>query len=188
MNIIETKLPGVLLIEPQIFTDHRGTFFECYHRERYEQRGLPFNFVQDNLSRSRQGVLRGLHYQFPRAQGKLIWVTRGEIFDVAVDIRTNSPTFGQWIGHTLCGEKPQQVYIPPGFAHGFCVLSAEADFYYKCTDYYDPSSEHGILWNDPKLNIHWPIAEPILSSKDTLYPTLMQVSLEHLPCYQPNGQ
>lgn len=183
MNIIETKLPGVFLIEPKIFSDDRGVFFECFHMERYGDYGLPTKFVQDNFSHSIKNVLRGLHYQLTNAQGKLIWVTRGKIFDVVLDVRQGSPTFGQWLSFMLSADHPQQIYIPPGLAHGFCTLTEEVNFYYKCTDYYYPNSEHGILWNDPDLNIPWPVSNPILSSKDQINPSFKSIKSEELPKY-----
>lgn len=165
MNVIATELPGVLILEPRVFGDHRGFFLETYHRARYQQAGVAETFVQDNHSRSRRGVLRGLHYQLVQPQGKLVAVTRGTVFDVAVDIRRGSPTFGRWVGVTLDDDNHRQFYVPPGFAHGFCVLSDEADFVYKCTDYYHPDSEHGIAWNDPAIGIAWPELDFTLSEK-----------------------
>lgn len=179
MKISETLLPGLLILEPKVFHDDRGYFFEVFQQQRYAECGLP-SFVQDNVSRSTKGVLRGLHYQLPRAQGKLVWVTRGAVWDVAVDIRLGSPTFGKWFGITLSDENHTQLYIPPGFAHGFCVLSDEADFYSKCTDFYSPPDEQGIAWNDPTLNITWPIQNPILAPKDELYPALTEITDEKL--------
>lgn len=166
MKVLETKLPGVLIIEPDVHGDARGFFMETWQKERYAQYGLPTNFVQDNLSFSHKGVLRGLHYQDPNPQGKLVYVLQGEVFDVAVDIRRGSPTFGQWVGVTLSSENKRQLYIPEGFAHGFCVTSETALFAYKCTDYYNPQAEHGIIWNDPDIGIEWPVKKPILSEKD----------------------
>src|SRR5262249_31094683 len=150
MKLIETPLKGLMVIEPNVFSDTRGYFFEVFQQHRYQEQGFP-PFIQDNVSRSKKHVLRGLHYQLPHAQGKLVWVTSGTVWDVAVDIRVSSPTFGQWFGITLSDENHTQLYIPPGFAHGFCVLSDTADFHYKCTEYYSPSSEHGIAWNDPRI-------------------------------------
>lgn len=183
MRIIETELPGVLLIEPQVFGDPRGFFMETYQEARYRELGIAARFVQDNHSRSRRGVLRGLHYQLIQPQGKLVWVPRGEVFDVAVDIRRGSPTFGRWAGYVLNDQNHYQFYVPPGFAHGFCVLSEEADFMYKCTDYYHPESERGIAWDDPEIGIDWPIQEVILSDKDRRNPQLSEQSAEHLPEY-----
>lgn len=166
MKVIPTTLPGVVLIEPKVFGDARGFFLETFHAERYAQAGIPGPFVQDNHSHSAKGVLRGLHFQKQYPQGKLVYVTSGMVFDVAVDIRPHSPTLGKWVGMTLVAEQHQQFYIPPGFAHGFCVLSEQADFHYKCTDYYHPEDEGCIRWNDPEINIQWPINNPILSAKD----------------------
>lgn len=179
MKITTTPLAGILLIEPRVFHDERGFFYESHQLERYQEAGIPA-LVQDNLSHSKHNSLRGLHYQSPHAQGKLIWVIRGKVWDVMVDIRQSSPTYKQWFGITLSDEKPMQVYIPPGFAHGFCTLSDEADFYYKCSDYYTPASEHGIIWNDPEINIAWPISNPILSPKDCTYPTLSEIAHDKL--------
>jgi len=172
VKVLETELPGVLILEPKVFGDQRGFFMETYHQDRYRQAGLSQRFVQDNHSRSRRGVLRGLHYQLLQPQGKLVGVVRGRVFDVAVDIRQGSPTFGRWVSVVLDDQDHRQLYIPPGFAHGFCVLSAEADFVYKCTDYYHPESERGIAWNDPDIGIRWPDLEIALSNKDTHNPTL----------------
>lgn len=183
MRVIETTLPEVLLLAPKVFGDQRGFFLETYHEVRYQQAGVAARFVQDNHSRSRRGVLRGLHYQLQRPQGKLVWVVRGQVFDVAVDIRRGSPTFGRWFSCLLDDQEHRQLYIPPGFAHGFCVLSAEADFMYKCTDYYHPESEQGIAWNDPDLGINWPVLDVILSDKDSRYPRLAEQSPEKLPLY-----
>jgi dTDP-4-dehydrorhamnose 3,5-epimerase len=167
MNVTETKLQDCIIIEPKIFGDQRGFFMETFHTERYrELAGIELNFVQDNHSRSQKGVLRGLHFQISKPQGKLVRVSAGEVYDVAVDLRKSSPTYGQWEGLVLSGDNHKQFYIPPGFAHGFLVLSDSADFQYKCTDYYDPSDEGGILWNDPDLAIDWPLKNPKLSEKD----------------------
>lgn len=179
MKIIETPLSGLLILEPTVFTDKRGYFFEVFQQTRFAENGIP-TMVQDNVSRSTRHVLRGLHYQLPHAQGKLVGVTRGIVWDVAVDIRVSSPTFGKWFGTTLSDENHRQVYIPPGFAHGFCVISDEADFYYKCSEYYSPGSEHGIAWNDAQLNIAWPIENPILAPKDESYPTLQEIAHDKL--------
>jgi dTDP-4-dehydrorhamnose 3,5-epimerase len=166
MNIIETTLPGVLLIQPKVFGDARGFFLENFHEARYAKAGIPGPFIQDNHSHSTKGVLRGLHFQKQYPQGKLVYLTSGTVFDVAVDIRRGSPTFGQWVGVTLVAETHQQFYVPAGFAHGFCVLSEEADFHYKCTEYYHPEDEGCIRWNDPQIGIEWPVIQPILSEKD----------------------
>ncbi len=183
MNVIETELPGVLIIEPNVFGDDRGFFFESFQLDRYSSQNIPKHFVQDNMSRSEQGVLRGLHYQLEQPQGKLVWVTRGKVFDVAVDIRKGSPTFGQHVSVILDDENHRQFYIPPGFAHGFCVMSLEADFYYKCTDYYHAASEKGVMWNDPDLKIDWPTKAPKLSAKDEVYSSLKAMDPKDLPEY-----
>ena len=167
MNVIQTELPGLLVIEPKSFGDERGFFLETFQRDRYGSAGVVGEFVQDNLSRSCRGTLRGLHYQLTQPQGKLVSVTRGEVFDVAVDMRRSSPTFGRWFGALLNDENHRQMFVPPGFAHGFCVTSDSADFYYKCTDFYNPGDQRTLLWNDPKIGIVWPSLENIiLSAKD----------------------
>lgn len=189
MNISpHPALPEILIIEPDVFRDDRGYFLESYNRQRYQGHGLPERFVQDNLSFSKHGVLRGLHYQLGVPQGKLVWVVHGEVFDVAVDIRKNSPSFGRWVGLMLSSETCKQVYLPEGFAHGFCVLSRDALFAYKCTDYYAPREERGIRWDDPSLGIEWPIAAPILSRKDSGYPGLDEISPDDLPIFQAKGE
>jgi dTDP-4-dehydrorhamnose 3,5-epimerase len=159
-------LPEVILVEPDVHRDPRGFFLETYHLEKYRAGGIPGPFVQDNHSRSMQGTLRGLHAQRRRPQGKLVRAVNGEMFDVAVDIRRGSATFGRWVGVRLSGENFQQLYIPPGFAHGFCVLSAVVDVEYKCTDVYDPADEIGLAWNDPDVGIEWPVRDPTISDKD----------------------
>jgi len=167
MNVIKTKLDGCVIIEPKVFGDERGFFLETFQAERYtSEAGITLPFVQDNHSRSSKSVLRGLHFQKTKPQGKLVRVVRGQVYDVAVDIRKGSPTYGQWEGLILSEENKTQLWVPPGFAHGFVVLSDTADFEYKCTDYYDPSDEGSILWNDSDLDIPWPIDNPILSNKD----------------------
>lgn len=181
MKVLPTRLPGVLRIEPRVFPDPRGFFMETWQAHRYQQEGLPGRFVQDNYSYSTRGVLRGLHYQLKHPQGKLVYVLQGEVFDVAVDIRQDSPAFGCWTSAVLSGENHNQLYIPAGFAHGFCVLSETAHFLYKCTDFYEPGDEYGLRWDDPALGIDWPIAAPLLSEKDRQYPTLDVVTQEHLP-------
>ncbi len=169
MEVVRTEIPDVLLIEPKLFGDARGCFMETFSLQRYAAQGIIGPFVQDNFSRSRRGTLRGLHYQIQQTQGKLVQVLRGEIYDVAVDLRRSSPTFGRWVGVTLSEQNHRQLYIPPGFAHGFCVVSDEADFVYKCTDYYAPAHERTLLWNDPAVGVTWPISgEPLLSEKDKL--------------------
>ena len=169
MNIIPTAIPGVLVIDPRIFRDERGFFYESFNAERFAAYELPTDFVQDNHSRSCRGVLRGLHYQLRRPQGKLVTCVRGSIFDVVVDIRVGSATFGRWVGTTLDETAPRYVWVPPGFAHGFCVTSPLADVMYKCTDRYVPDDEHGVLWSDPRLGIEWPVNDPVLSPKDMAY-------------------
>jgi dTDP-4-dehydrorhamnose 3,5-epimerase len=172
VKVIPTELPGVLLLEPRVFGDDRGFFMETYHAKRYADAGIPGPFVQDNLSRSTKGTLRGLHFQEPRAQGKLVQVLAGTVWDVAVDVRKGSPTFGRWVGIELSGENKRQLWVPPGFAHGFCVVSESADFHYKCTELYAPETERAIAWNDPDLAIAWPLTEPLLSPKDARAPRL----------------
>ena len=172
MNVVKTPLEGVLVFEPKVFKDDRGHFAETFHLERYRAAGLTLPFVQDNWSRSKRGTLRGLHFQNPRPQGKLVMVTRGAVFDVAVDIKKSSPTFGKWFGVELTEENAKQLWIPPGFAHGFVALKDDTDFLYKCTDVYVPEADAGILWNDPAIGIEWPIKEPLLSKKDAQAPRL----------------
>lgn len=172
MNVIQTHLPGVLIIEPKVFGDERGFFVECYQEPRYRDAGIELPFVQDNHSRSQYGVLRGLHFQRNRPQGKLVRVTRGAVYDVAVDINPASPTCGEFVGVELTADNHLQLWIPPGYAHGFCVLSDTADFQYKCTDVYYPEEEGGLIWNDPDVNIPWPVETPKLSEKDLRNPSL----------------
>ncbi len=183
MEFRTTPLPGVLVIEPAVHRDARGFFLETYNEERYHAGGLTARFVQDNHSKSQRGTLRGLHAQSRRPQGKLVRAIEGEIFDVAVDVRRGSPTFGQWFGETLTAENFRQLYIPPGFVHGFCVLSEVAQVEYKCTDLYDPGGEISVIWNDPEIGIEWPIDKPLLSKKDAAAPLLSE--LEDLPVYRP---
>ena len=185
MKIVKTQIEDLLIIEPQVFGDDRGFFYETYQKNRYIEAGIALEFVQDNRSRSSKGVLRGLHFQKNKPQGKLVSVTQGEVFDVAVDLRVDSPTFGRYQSVLLSGENKKQFYVPPGFAHGFCVLSETADFQYKCTDYYDPSDEGGILWDDPVLAIEWPITNPKLSDKDMSQPSFESIKLELL---ERNGE
>ncbi len=182
MQVEATSHPEVLLIRPDVFPDPRGFFMESFHARKYAAQGLPGQFVQDNHSRSTRGVLRGLHYQLNQPQGKLVRVVTGEVYDVAVDIRRGSPRFGQWSGVTLSGENHLQLYIPPGFAHGFLTLSEQADFLYKCTDFYAPGDEHGIAWDDPGIGIDWPAMDYLLSDKDRDYPRL--ADSRFLPGYQ----
>ncbi len=179
----ETALPGVLIVEPARFADSRGVFFESWNLRRYAAAGIPEKFVQDNVSQSARGVLRGLHFQNPKAQGKLVSVLSGEIYDVVVDIRRGSPTFGQWTAITLDAENSKQLYVPEGFAHGFCVTSDSAVFTYKCTDFYAPDCEHTIRWNDPQLNISWPVGDPLLADKDRDASYLKDLPTEILPAY-----
>ena len=181
MKVIRTPLAGILKIEPRVFSDSRGYFLESYQRVRFVGAGIEVNFVQDNLSFSRKNTLRGLHYQNPRGQAKLVQVFQGEVFDVAVDIRPGSQSFGQWYGTRLSFENKHQLFIPAGFAHGYCVLSETALFYYKCSDYYAPECEAGVLWSDPDLGIDWPMKRPLLSQKDAEYPRLKDVPPARLP-------
>jgi dTDP-4-dehydrorhamnose 3,5-epimerase len=166
VKFIETSLPGVLLIEPTVIADDRGFFMETYHLDRFSEAGIEATFVQDNHSRSARGVLRGLHYQEPNPQGKLVRCTRGSLFDVAVDIREGSPTFGKWTGVELSESNRRMLWVPPGFAHGFCALADESDLVYKCTALYEREHDHAILWNDPEIAIAWPLSAPLLSPKD----------------------
>ncbi len=184
MKVIPTELPEVLIIEPTVHGDARGFFQETYHADRYAELGIRLPFVQDNHSRSGAGILRGLHYQLKHPQGKLVRVTQGVAFDVAVDIRKGSPNFGRWVGVTLSEENFRQLYVPPGFAHGFCSLSERVDFLYKCTDYYHPEDEQGVLWNDPDLAIAWPEigSDYRLSDKDQRNRRLCELDAE-LPIY-----
>jgi len=182
VRVIPAEIPEVLLIEPDVFTDTRGFFLETFHAERYAAHGVPGPFVQDNHSRSVQGTVRGLHLQLTHPQAKLIRVVVGEIFDVAVDVRVGSPTFGNWVGVRLSAESFRQYYIPPGFAHGFSVLSPIAEIEYKCTGIYDPTGQLGLLWNDPALAIPWGVETPVLSDRDRANPT-MQEALDQLPRY-----
>lgn len=183
MEVIETRLPGVLVVEPKVFGDERGFFMETWNEDRYREAGLPHEFVQDNLSFSQHGVLRGLHFQNPNQQGKLVYVLHGEVFDVAIDIRKGSPTFGEWVSCTLSSENKRQFYVPEGFAHGFVVTSEAALFAYKCTDKYNGEAEGSILWNDPEIGIEWPLEEPTLSEKDRNAPLLSKMPEERLPDY-----
>jgi dTDP-4-dehydrorhamnose 3,5-epimerase len=176
-------VPEVKVITPDVFGDTRGFFQETYCRPRYEALGITATFVQDNWSRSIRGVVRGLHYQLRNAQDKLVWVMRGEIFDVAVDVRRGSPTFGRVVTAYLTEENHYQMYIPAGFAHGFCVLSETVDFCYKCSNVYAPAEERGILWSDPALNIPWPVVDPVVSARDQALKLLAEMPLESLPVY-----
>lgn len=184
MNVIPTDLEGVLIIEPRVFEDRRGFFLETYQQERYEKSGIPCAFVQDNLSYSVKNTLRGLHFQVEHPQAKLVQAITGEIFDVAVDIRKGSPTFGRWIGVRLSEQNRRQIFIPEGFAHGFCVLSDTAHFLYKCSDFYAPGDEGGILWSDPEIGIEWPVSDPIISEKDIDLPRLADFPAHRLPSHR----
>lgn len=181
-----TALPGVLLLAPEVFADARGNFRELYRRDACTAAGIPGEFVQDNQSHSVQGVLRGLHYQTRRPQAKLVCVLRGTILDVVVDIRRGSPTFGRHLAVELSEENHRQVFVPAGYAHGFCVISAEADVLYKCTDFYDAGGEGGVLWSDPALAIPWPTRTPLLSPKDLIHPHLSDIPPHLLPVWSQN--
>jgi dTDP-4-dehydrorhamnose 3,5-epimerase len=185
VKVTHTNLPGVVVLEPEVYGDQRGFFMEAWNKRRYEGFGIPADhFVQDNLSYSVKGVLRGLHFQNPNAQGKLVSVLQGEVFDVAVDIRISSPTFGEWVGLTLAAENKHQLYVPEGFAHGFLVTSEAALFSYKCTDYYNPEAEHSLLWNDPELGIDWRLESPGPSGKDRSGARLAEIPPEKLPKHE----
>jgi dTDP-4-dehydrorhamnose 3,5-epimerase len=183
VKVTETPLPGVLRVEPVVFGDARGFFMESYSAQRYAEAGIAEPFVQDNVSRSARGVLRGLHYQHPHGQAKLVQVLLGEVFDVAVDIRVDSPTFGKWVGQHLSGENRRQLFIPAGFAHGFLVTSDEVLFHYKCTDYYRPEADRVVRWDDPAIGIEWPTRDVVLSAKDRDAPLLAAVARDELPVY-----
>jgi dTDP-4-dehydrorhamnose 3,5-epimerase len=181
MKVTRLEIPEVLLVEPKVFGDARGYFVETYQAERYAEAGIGERFVQDNMSRSSRGTLRGLHLQNPESQGKLVSVVEGEVFDVAVDVRVGSPTFGKWVSAILSSRDHRQMYIPPGFAHGFCVTSDQALFTYKCTQLYRPQHEIGVMWNDPVLGIPWPVTPPIISDKDQRFLPLAQIDPSKLP-------
>jgi dTDP-4-dehydrorhamnose 3,5-epimerase len=183
MKVIASPLPGVRVVEPNVFGDHRGFFMESYQQQRYMESGIDTVFVQDNISLSVRNTLRGLHYQHPRGQAKLVQVLQGEIFDVVVDIRKGSPTWGQWFGVTLSSDNKRQVFIPDGYAHGFCVTSETALFAYKCSDYYLPEDEGGVRWDDPQIGIQWPVQSPILSDRDKNYTGLDAIPADRLPVY-----
>lgn len=183
MKVQETSLPGVFIIEPDVFGDARGFFMETWNEVRYRELGIAGKFVQDNVSLSARGVLRGLHFQHPRAQGKLVYVLQGEVFDAAVDIRNGSPSFGKWAAARLSAENKRQMYVPAGFAHGFCVLSDFALFAYKCTDFYSPQHEGAIRWDDPDIDIPWPLRDVSLSKKDAAAPRLADIARQRLPLY-----
>jgi len=176
VKLMPTSLAGVLVIEPKVFADPRGYFMETHHLERYRSAGIDADFVQDNLSFSVRNTLRGLHYQSPHSQAKLVQAICGEIYDVAVDIRRGSPTFGKWVGVHLSDQNHRQIFVPAGFAHGFCVLSETAHVLYKCTDFYAPPDEKGVLWSDPDIGIRWPVKDPVLSEKDGRYPRLSDIA------------
>lgn len=183
LECIATAIPEVKLVKPRVFPDDRGFFEQSYHEKQYREAGIDVRFVQDNWSRSTKGILRGLHYQLKHAQDKLVYVVRGKVFDVVVDIRRGSPTFGKWAGEILSDENHHQLFIPKGFAHGFCVLSDEVDFIYKCSDFYAPGDEYGICWSDPALAIKWPDGEFSVSTKDGEAPQLKDVPANNLPVY-----
>ena len=184
MKVQNNSLPGVMIIEPDVYGDERGFFKETWNRQRYSELGLDRDFVQDNVSFSRKGILRGLHFQNPNPQGKLVQVLQGEVYDVAVDVRVGSPDFGRWVGVTLSAQNHLQLYIPEGFAHGFCVTSETALFCYKCTDFYDAESEYNLRWDDPDLAIEWPVAAPELSTKDEAAGLLRDIPRAALPLYR----
>lgn len=181
IKVTPAAIPDVLVIDPAIYGDTRGYFLEVWHQARYQGFGMPLNFVQDNVSRSQQGILRGLHLQNPYGQGKLVHVLEGEVFDVAVDVRVGSPTFGRWVSEHLSGDNHRQLYIPTGFAHGFCVVSPYALVAYKVTELYHPETEFSIAWNDPDIGVDWPTTSPQLSTKDATAPRLRDVAQERLP-------
>jgi len=183
VKLIPTRLPGTLVIEPQVFGDARGFFYESYNEAKYREAGIDRRFVQSNVSRSAKGVLRGLHYQWPNPQGKLVSVLEGEVYDVAVDIRRGSPTFGHWVAAMLTADNHRHFWIPEGFAHGFCVVSEFATFSYQCTALYEPAADAGIRWNDADIGIDWPVSAPLLSGKDERAPFLKDVRVERLPLY-----
>lgn len=183
MKVRETAIPGALIVEPQVFGDPRGFFVETYNAQRYRDAGIDATFVQDNLSYSQRGVLRGLHFQNPHPQGKLVQVLQGDVFDVAVDVRVGSPAFGQWVGVELSSENKHQFYVPPGCAHGFCVTSETALFAYKCTDLYHPETDGGIIWDDPDIGIDWPMEGPLLSDKDASLPRLRDLDSDRLVAF-----
>lgn len=190
MIVLDTDIPEVKLIKPLFHGDSRGFFLETFQQERYKEMGINYEFVQDNHSRSKKNTLRGLHFQSKNMQGKLVRVSQGSVYDVAIDIRKGSPTYKKWVGYILNDKNHYQLFIPPGFAHGFCVLSDYADFEYKCTDLYNPDYEVGLLWSDPELNIDWPISDPLLSEKDKTNPMLKSLDDKLLPNYtkEVNGE
>jgi dTDP-4-dehydrorhamnose 3,5-epimerase len=183
-EFMNTSFPGVILVKPDIYKDPRGFLMEIFHQEKYAENGIHQAFVQDNFSHSKKDTIRGLHYQLKNPQGKLVYVIKGEIFDVIVDIRRGSPTFGKWLGAILSAENRHQIYIPEGFAHGFCVMSETADVIYKCTDFYNPDDNFGILWSDRALGIDWPVKTPTVSDKDNSNPSLDDLPEGSLPVYK----
>ncbi len=187
LKVSPTRLPEVLAVEPDVFGDDRGFFVEVYHSEKYRAAGIDCMFVQDNHSFSMQGTLRGLHYQFPFLQAKLVWVVTGTVLDVVVDIRRGSPTFGHWVAEVLSEENRRRLFVPRGFAHGFCVLSPSAHFMYKCDEFYHPEADCGVKWNDPDIAIDWQTKDPVLSPKDTRLPLLDDIPLDMLPSYEDPG-
>jgi dTDP-4-dehydrorhamnose 3,5-epimerase len=184
LKVTETELAGVLIIEPDVYQDARGFFLETYHQNRYRDLGIQAEFVQDNMSLSKKGTLRGLHFQHPHAQAKLVQVAKGTVFDVVVDIRRGSPTFGKWTAKYLSDDKSRQIFVPEGFAHGFCVMSEYAVFIYKCSEFYARECEGGILWSDPGLDIRWPVENPLVSEKDMQLPRLKDLATDRLPVYR----
>jgi len=184
LKLINTSIPDVLLIEPKVYDDSRGFFLETFHQKKYTELGINKTFVQDNYSHSKQRILRGLHYQLHHPQGKLIFVLRGEIFDVAVDIRRGSSTFGKWFGANLSAINKRQIYVPDGFAHGFCVLSESADVMYKCSDFYDTEDEYGIFWSDETIAIDWAVKTPVLSEKDSEFQRFTEIPEKDFPIYR----
>jgi dTDP-4-dehydrorhamnose 3,5-epimerase len=185
VKLIESAVPGCVVIEPEVFGDARGCFYESFNARKFADAGLPTRFVQANVSRSAQGVLRGLHYQWPNPQGKLVSVLEGEVYDVAVDIRVGSPTFGRWAAAILTADNKRHFWIPEGFAHGFAVLSGNATFTYQCTALYDRAADAGIRWNDAAIAVDWPIGAPVLSDKDAAAPLLAEIAHDRLPPYRP---
>lgn len=183
MKFLETDLPGILIVEPDVFEDPRGYFMETHHRDKFADAGIAHPFVQDNHAHSVRETLRGLHFQEPHPQGKLVRVVSGKIFDVAVDIRRDSPDFGRWVGVELSSENRRQLWVPPGFAHGYCVLTDDCDVIYKCTQIYSPEHDHVIAWNDPDIGIEWPVSEPVLSDRDRAAPLLEEVARR--PFFRP---
>ncbi|MBF0634101.1 MAG: dTDP-4-dehydrorhamnose 3,5-epimerase [Nitrospinae bacterium] len=183
MKVTKTALDGVVIIEPDVFGDSRGFFMETWNKRRYEEAGIRETFVQDNISYSGRGVVRALHFQNPGAQGKLVFTLKGEVWDVAVDVRAGSPTFLKWVGVALSADNKRQLYIPPGFAHGFAVTGDDALFVYKCTEFYDPKAERSIIWNDPQIGVEWPVKEPILSGRDGQAPMLKDLDKSLLPVF-----